>query len=78
VDATGEVVLGRVNHVFEATIDNRFERVEPLLRSLPRRVAVSSPSSIVAPWCALAACTAVRGAPVIAYGSPLRRSFIAA
>jgi hypothetical protein len=59
VDATGEVVLGRVNHILEAAIDHRFESVEPLPRFLPRRVPVSSLPSIVAPWCALAACTGV-------------------
>jgi hypothetical protein len=59
VDATGEVVFGHVNHILEAAIDNRFERVEPLLRFLPRSVPVSSLPSIAAPWCALAACTGV-------------------
>src|SRR6516225_3923233 len=79
VDATGEVVLGRVSHVLEATIDNRFECVEPLLRFLPRRVPVSSlPSIVTARRAALAACTAVWRAPAIAYRSSLRRPFIAA
>jgi len=59
VDATGEVVLDRINHILEATIDNRFERVEPLLRFLPRRLLVSSLPSIVTARRALAACTAV-------------------
>src|ERR1700745_1269270 len=73
VDATCEVVRGRVDHILKTAIDNRFERVEPLLRLLPRRIALSLRPAIVAAWCAFAACPAVLGAPVIADRSPLRR-----
>src|SRR6516164_6091887 len=77
MDAPGEVVLGRVNHILEAAIDNRFERVEPRLRLLARRVTISCRSSIVAAGRAIAAGAAVRGAPVIARRSTFRRPCIA-
>src|SRR6516165_1988418 len=77
VDAPGEIVLGRVDDILKAAIDNRFERVEPRLRSLPRRIAASPRPSIVTAGWALAACTAVRGRPVVTRRSPIRRRFIA-
>src|SRR5215472_8570255 len=77
VDAPGEVVLGRVHHVLEAAIDNRFERVEPRLRFLALRLAISRRSSIIAAGRAIAAGAAIRGAPVIARRSSFRRPRIA-
>src|SRR6516162_7188064 len=77
VDAPGEIVLARVDDILKAAIDNRFQRVEPRLRFLPRHVTVSSRPSIAAAGWALAACMPVRGAPVITCRPPLRRPFVA-
>src|SRR6516165_3757865 len=78
VDATDEIVLYFVDQILETAIDDRFERVEAGLRFLPRRGSVSSLPSIVAAWWALAAPTAVRGAPAIARRSSRGWLFIAA
>jgi hypothetical protein len=48
MDAAGEVVLGCIDYILKAAIDHRFEGVEPRLRSLAWRVAVSSLPSIIA------------------------------
>jgi hypothetical protein len=77
VDAPGEIVLGSVDDILKAAIDNRFERVEPRLGFLLRRVTVSSRPPIIAAGWALAARTAIREAPVIACLRPLRRPFVA-
>src|SRR6516165_2754907 len=61
VDATGEIVLGCIDQILKTAIDDRFERVEAWLWFLSRRGSVSSLSSIVAAWWALAALTAVWG-----------------
>src|SRR6516165_1371219 len=77
VDAPGEIVLGGVDDILKAAIDDRFERVEPRLGFLPRHVTVCSrPSIITARW-ALAACTAVSGTPIIRYRRSLRRPLAA-
>jgi hypothetical protein len=57
VNPTSEVVLRCVDDVLEAAIDNRFEGVEPGLRSLAQRVAVSSLPSIIRASCTSAAGT---------------------
>jgi len=78
MDAAGKVVLSCVDYILKAAIDHRFEGVEPRLRSLDWRIAVSSLPPIIATWCAPAACRAVRRASVTSCRSSLRlRSFIA-
>ena len=77
VDAPGEGILGRVDHILKAAVDDRFERVKPRLRSLALRVTISGRSPIVPTGRAIAAGAAVRGAPVIARRSTFRRPCIA-
>jgi hypothetical protein len=76
VDTAGEVILGCVDYILEAAIDNRFERIEPRLGFFARRVAVSSPASIIGAGCAPARGAAVGGASVIAYWPAFPRSII--
>src|SRR6516162_7293994 len=72
VDAPGEGILGRVDHILKAAVDDRFERVKPRLRSLALRR-----SPIVPTGRAIAAGAAVRGALVIACRCSFRRPLIA-
>ena len=77
VDAPGEGILGRVDHILKAAVDDRFERVKPRLRSLALRVTISGRSPIVPTGRAIAAGAAVRGALVIACRCSFRRPLIA-
>src|SRR6516162_1764818 len=77
VDAPGQVVLGRVDHVLEAAIDNRLQSVEPLLRLISWGVAVSCPPSIAGPRSAPAACAAVGRAAVATCQCSLGQPFLA-
>src|SRR5262245_5186650 len=76
VDTAGKVILGRVDYILKAAINNRFERIEPRLGVFARPVVVSSPAPTIRARSAPATGAAFGGAAVIADRPGFPRSLI--